>query len=350
MQTTNRWIFLGVVVIGLAYSAAPLHAQPANEAIEIGGEDRPWNQGVAVEVRDAARALFLKGNEQFQIPLFAQAAEHYAAALARWKHPAFYFNLALAQLNLGQVVEAHDNLEQALRYGEQPLGAKRFQVAQKQFEEVQRQLGQIRVTCATEAAEVTLDGVALFTGPGSHQAWVKAKAHEVTAKRPDYLSEARRVTVSPGEIKSLDLRLITLGEAAEAGRRWAIWKPWAVIAAGGAVAAAGGVLNVLSSRNFNDFDARFAGLTCAAMPPHGCAKTEIPRDLTSLLNRARREQELAVAGYIVGGSLIATGVVLLYMNRPRLLEQSDTSSPVGRVAVVPTVSADALGVLVTVHH
>jgi tetratricopeptide (TPR) repeat protein len=350
MQTANRWIFLGVVAGALAHRAAPLQAQPATEAIEIGGEDRPWNQGVAVEVRDAARALFLKGNELFQIPLFAQAAEHYTAALARWKHPAFYFNLALAQLNLGQVVEAHDNLEQALRHGEQPLGAKRFQIARKQFQEVERQLGQIRVTCATDGAEVTLDGVALFTGPGSYQGWVKAKAHEVTAKRPDYLSEAHRMTVAQGEIKSLELRLITLSEAAEAGRRWAIWKPWAVIAAGGAVAAAGGVLNALSSRSFNDFDTRFSSLPCAAMPPHACTRAETPSDLTSLLNRATREQQVAIAGYVVGGGLIVTGAVLLYMNRARLLEQPETSSPVGRVAVVPTVSADALGVLVTVSH
>lgn len=348
MKTASTWIFLGVMVISLSYGHAPAHAQSPAAPLVTGGDDKPWNKGVSPETREAARTVFLEGNRLFRVPLFAQAAAQYTAALGKWKHPAFYFNLALAQLNLDQEIEAHDNLEHALRYGEEPLGAEQFAEAQKQLQQVEHQLGRIRITCQTKGAEVTLDGVTVFTGPGSYQGWIKAKPHEITAKSPGYLPEAKRVTASPGTLQELELKLVTLSEAADSGRRWAVWKPWSVVAAGAAVAAAGGVLHTLAAKNFSDYDTRFQQQSCANLG--GCTKQEVSADLNAQLTRATRQQQLAVGSYIVGGSVIVAGVVLLYLNRPRLLEKEPTNSPTGSVAVVPMASTDALGILVSVSH
>jgi len=348
VKTASTWIFLGVMVIGLTYDHAPARAQSTSAPIVTDGDDKPWNKGVPTERREAARALFLEGNRLFRVPLFAQAAAQYTAALGHWKHPAFYFNLALAQFNLGQEVEARENLEKALQHGEGPLGAEQFQEAKKQLQEVEHQLGRIRITCQTQGAEVTLDGVTLFTGPGSYQGWIKAKAHEITAKKPNYLAEAKRVTVSPGKLQELDLRLVTLSEAADTGRRWAVWKPWMVVATGTAVAAAGGVLHTLAARSFSDYDKQFQQQSCAQLG--GCTKGEIRSDLNAQLSRATREQQIAVGGYIAGGSVIAAGVVLLYLNRPRLEQGGGTRSSAASVAVVPEVSRDTLGILVSVSH
>jgi hypothetical protein len=333
---------------GLTYASGPLRAQSTSDPTVVGGDDKPWTRGVSAETRQAARDLFLEGNRLFKIPLFARAAEKYTEALGKWKHPAFYFNLALAQLNLGQDVEAHESLEQALRHGVEPLGAVQFQEAKKQLQEVERQLGRIRVTCPTVGAEVTLDGAPLFIGPGSYEGWVKAQAHEITAKKPNYLAQAKRVTVSPGKLQELDLRLVTLGEAADTGRRWAIWKPWAVVGAGVVVAAASGGLHALSARQFSDYDQQFQQQSCAQMD--GCTESEI-FELNKQLSRATREQQLAVGGYVAGGSVIAAGVVLLYLNRPRLEEQEGaTRSSASSITVVPEVSRDTFGILVSVSH
>jgi tetratricopeptide (TPR) repeat protein len=348
VKPVNIWIFLGAMAAGVLHGPAELRAQPSSNLAPVAHEGKPWSQGVPIERRSAARELFREGNRLFRIPLFAKAAEQYIAALARWKHPAFYFNLALAQLNLGQEVEARESLVEALAYGEAPLGAERFQEAQKQLAELKRQLGQIRVTCRTRGAEVTLDGVTLFIGPGSYQRWVKAKTHELTAKKSGYLSEARRVAVSPDAIEDIELRLITLDEATDASRRWAAWKPWTVVTAGAVVAAAGGVVHAFSSKSFDDYDARFLQLPCVTTPDPrapGCAKDQVPSALNDRLIRARRQQAVAVGGYIAGGSLIAAGVVLLYLNRPRLEEQSGRS-----VTIVPAVSGDMLGLQVSVSH
>jgi len=382
VKPVRIWIYFGGLVIGLFCGLSPLAAQPASKPVptdvdpdptkddlDLDDEDaasandktivtdddnKPWSQGVSAEERKVARKLFLEGNRLFRIPLFAKAAEQYMAALSKWKHPAFYFNLALAQLNLSKEIDARENLERALQHGEEPLGVEQYQEAQKQLKEVRRQLGQLRVICRTPGAEVTLDGVTLFIGPGSYQGWTKAKTHEITAKKAGYLSEARSVTVRSEGIQDVDLKLVTLSEATDASRRWATWKPWAVVAAGGSITAIGGGLHVLASRNFNDFDKEFLALPCVttnkdlAVP--GCPKDDIPSTLNDRLSLAKTQQTIAVGAYVVGGSLMVVGAVLLYLNRPQLIEQRATRLSAGSVSAIPVVSADLLGVLVKVGY
>jgi len=345
-KTTNPWLFIGVIVCGLFAGHAPVHAQPADAPSAAGSDDMPWNRGVPTERRAAARAVFLEGNRLFKIPLFAQAVEKYGEALDGWKHPAFHFNLAIAQLNLGQDLEARDSLEQALKYGAEPLGPDRFKEAQNQLRELQRHLARIRVSCPLPGAEVTLDGVPLFTGPGHREVWVKPQAHEITGKAPEYVTESRHLTVSAGTLNTLDLALRKLVE----DRPWAAWKPWAVVGSGVAIAAAGGVLHALSARDFKAYDTGFGKLTCAAS---GCTQSAIDAEdphLSSQLSRARLEQRIAIAGYVAGGAVLAAGAVLSYLNRPHLMEQEGAGLHSASVAMTPIVSPGVLGVLVTVSH
>lgn len=367
MNTANRWLLFGALIAGLVHGRSPLQAQPAGEPAptgeapaesddEVEAEDsnKPWSRGVSLEERKAARALFLEGNRLSRIPLYAKAVDQYLAALAKWKHPAFYFNMAIAQLNLGKEVEAHESLLQALAYGAAPLGPERFQEAQKQLQEVRQQIGQIRITCQTPGVEVTLDGATVFIGPGSYQGWVKARAHEITAKKAGYLTESRRLIVAADKLQEVELKLVTLGQATDASRRWAAWKPWAVVAAGGLIAAGGGGLHALSARNFSDYDAKVSSLPCASSsemrPQVGCSSEDIGPALGAQLTRARRQQMIAVGSYIAGGAVVATGIVLLYMNRPRAAEQATPSTPTGGVAIAPVVSADMLGITLSVSH
>jgi tetratricopeptide (TPR) repeat protein len=354
VTTKTPWIVIGVIACGLIAGSPPLHAQapsaPAPSApgapSTAGGDDEPWNRGVAPEVRDAAREVFLEGNRLFKIPLFAQAVEKYTEAIGKWAHPAFYFNLALAQLNLGQEVEAHSSLEQAMKHGAGPLGEAELREAKKQLLELERRLGRLRVSCPTAGAEVTLDGATLFTGPGSREIWVKAQAHEITAKRRDYVTRVKRVTVTPGAMQALDLPLRKLiGD-----RPLAVWKPWAVVGTGAALAAAGGVLHAFSARDFRAYDGEFLKLSCSTT---GCTDQAIDAERPGLrdeLRRARFEQKLAVGGYIAGGAAIVAGAALVFLNRPRVAEQEEEGPRGGGIAVAPLVSGDSLGMLVTVSH
>jgi hypothetical protein len=337
-------IFVAVIACGVLATRAPLHAEPADLPNIAGSDDMPWNRGVALDTRIAARELFLEGNRLFKIPLFSQAVEKYTQAIAQWKHPAFYFNLALAEINLGQYLDAREDLERALEYGEPPLRTDRFREAQNQLVEVQRHLGRIRVSCPTPGAELTLDGAVLLTGPGEREVWVKTGAHEVAAKRPEYATQARRLTVAPGAREPVSLALRKLVE----DRPWATWKPWAVIGIGIGVAAGSGLVHTLSARNFSTYDSGFAKLDCAAM---GCTQAQIDMGaphLSARLSRARLEQDIAFGGYVAGGIALAGGVALLYINRPHLMEQEDRQST--GVAIVPVVSTEMFGMAVTVSH
>ncbi|HWO24111.1 MAG TPA: tetratricopeptide repeat protein [Kofleriaceae bacterium] len=269
-----------------------------------------------------------------------------------------YFNHALAQRNFGQEVEARESLERALQHGEASLDSGQLQEAQKQLREIERQLGRIRVTCQTKGAEVTLDGKALFTGPGSYQVWVKAEEHKFVVKKAGYLPDTRKVVAASGEIQTIELRLVALSErtdgtdTTETNRRWAKWKPWAVAAAGGALAMASGWLHMLAVRNFNDYDREFLLLDCTANPDPvfpGCPKDSIPSRLNVRLVLARREQKIALGGYIVGGSLIATGIILSYLNRPHM-EQGFQDSSFRKVAVIPVLSTDSISVALSGNY
>jgi hypothetical protein len=332
----------------------PASAEPTMSTPEIDAEldvgEQKWSKGVSSDERRAARELFLEGNRLFRVPLFARAATQYQAALTKWKHPAFFFNLALAQVNLGQEVEARASLEEAIRYGQAPLGTDEFQEAQKQLRDLERQLGRIRVQCETDGAEVFMDGAALFIGPGSYEGWVKAGPHELTAKKPNHISEARRVTVASGKLESLELRLVTLEQATEGSRRWSAWKPWAVVAAGTAVAVGGGVFHSRAAANFSSYDDAFLRLPCVtAEDSPGCTRADIGATLNDQLDKARQQQTIAIGAYAFGGALIATGAVLLYMNRPQLVEDSPPYST-GRVTLVPELSPGTFGFALSVSH
>ncbi len=334
----------------------PAPAAPAAPAASEGAEvleldTRPWSEGVALADRHAARELFLEGNRLFRVPLFARAAVHYQAALDKWKHPAFSYNLALAQMNLGQEVEARNNLELAMRHGAEPLGAVEYEEAEKQLRHLEQQLGRVVIHCPTDGAEVTLDGVILFTGPGRYEGWVTAGAHELTAKKRDYLSEARRLEVAGGKVAEADLRLITLDEAAGRNRRWTVWKPWAVVAAGTAVMLGGGVFHSLSAKNFSDYDDAFLRLPCVTGDGAlGCTRADIGPTLNDQLDTARQQQRLAIGAYAVGGALLATGAVLLYLNRSRVPEGEAPRLSTPRISLLPELSPNAAGVVLSVRH
>ncbi len=58
--------------------------------------------------------MFHEGNVQLNDGLFAKAAELYGNALKRWDHPAIHYNLALAQMNLNDPLDAFDNMTAAI--------------------------------------------------------------------------------------------------------------------------------------------------------------------------------------------------------------------------------------------
>jgi hypothetical protein len=290
-------------------AAFPIDTADASDAA---GEDAPWNQGVDVEQRHAARKVFLEANELARKRFFATAAAKYRQAMELWPHPAFAYNLALAQLQLDQPIEAHASLLRAVEHGLGPLGD-RYEQARQQIARIESEIGTIEVSCAEPGARVMLDGKPLFAGPGTYRGVVRPGAHQLVAIRRGLAPVVEQLVVSPGEQGSVALVFeYPETEVTETRRRWAAWKPYTVVATGAALVLAGGMLDWHSTRLFDDHDRVFRE-KC----PTGCMTGMEPSGLGNRQSRAESEQRLAIIGYAAGGAVLATGVVLSYFGRER---------------------------------
>ena len=313
---------VAVMTLGVVAASAPAWAQSQEtqdvvEVLERGAEeDRPWARGVPEARQEEARRVFAEANRSMKDGLFGQAAVRYKEILVLWDHPGVHYNLGLAQLSLDQPIAAYDSFGQALRFGPSPLlGQEKYDQAQRYLEVLAKQLARIEVVCAEEGAAVTLDGQPLFTGPGRYEGMVRPGGHQLVASKPGRIPATAQAVLSPGERGRYELAP-GVPESVQTERRWAVWKPWAAVGAGALVMAGAGWLDQRSSQGFDSFDSDFDAL-CNI----GCPEDEVPAAMQDRLERAALEQRAAQMTYAVGGAVLATGAVLVYLNRERLVRR-----------------------------
>jgi hypothetical protein len=323
--------------------AAPPAAAPIDtaDASDAAGEDAPWNQGVDVDRRHAARKVFLEGNDLARKRFFATAAAKYRQAIELWPHPAFSYNLALAQLQLDQSIEAHASLQRAVEHGPAPLGD-RYEQARQQLARIESELGAIEVTCAEPGARVMLDGKPVFTGPGTYRGVVRPGAHQLVAIRRGLAPVVEQLVLAPGEQGSVALVFeYPETEVTEKRRRWAAWKPYTVVTTGAALVLAGAVLDWHSTRMFDDYDSDYLE-AC----PIGCMPGMEPSGLGDRQSQAESEQRLAVIGYAAGGVVLATGIVLSYVGRERTYRKRVRVAPDAERTLQPSTTTGSIVPLV----
>ncbi len=300
----------------------------------------PWSEGRSQADRRAAREAFLAGNKLARRRFFASAAAKYRQAMDLWPHPAFAYNLALAQLQLDQPIEAHASLERAIEHGPEPLGD-RYQEARQQIARIESEAGQLTVTCAEPGARVMMDGKLLFMAPGTGRRLVRPGAYQVVALHSGLVPVIETVVLAPGQESAVALAFTYPEVEIEVSeRRWASWKSWAVVASGAALMATGGALDWHSSRAFDDHDRAFR-----KQCPDGCMDGSVPADLDSRQRRAEREQDLAIVGYTVGAAALATGVVLAYLGRERVRRERVRKAPDGSVVSVVEPGAKDIAII-----
>jgi tetratricopeptide (TPR) repeat protein len=319
-------------------------------------EEAPWNEGVELAQRRAARAVFLEANGLSRKRFFATAAAKYKQAIELWPHPAFVYNLALAQVQLDQLIEAHANLKAALEHGPGPLGD-RYDQAQQQLALIETELATLEVSCAEPGARVMLDGKLLFTGPGEYLGVVRPGAHQLVATRRGLAPVVEQVVISPGEKGGAALAFeYPEVEVVTRTRRWPAWRAYTVVGAGAALVLAGVALDRHSSGMFEEYDRDYDSAFRQACPT-GCTEAKKPPVIAGLDEledrRARAEdaQRWAVVSYAVGGAALATGAVLAYIGRERTVRsrvrvapEAEASDGTTTSAIVPMVSPGIVGV------
>ena len=307
---------------------------------------RPWVVGVSSKEQKAALDLFREGNALLKESLFVQAAAKYREALSHWNHPGIHYNLALALLNLDQPIEVYKHLEEALKYGPAPLDADKFDHANRYRALIEKQLAHIEITCDKPAgAVVTMDGQRLFLAPGRYEGLVRVGQHTVVAQHRGYVSVQKSPTLPPGEKTKIDVRMFTAEQLTRYKRRWPLYVPLTVLAAGVLAAGVGGILQWQASESFKAYDRGIVSCSLGSMTG-GCTPNG---SLASKRSAGDAMQGTAFAFYAVGAGLVAAGAVLTYLDRarPYHVEEGETAQP--PVVVAPVVSSNAAGATVTVR-
>ncbi|MBX3155165.1 MAG: hypothetical protein KF773_04125 [Deltaproteobacteria bacterium] len=243
-------------------------------------------------------------------------------------------------IQLDRPVDAYDNLELALRYGSAPLEEAVYAEALGYKKLLAGQVAQIEVTCAQPGVAISLDGQELATCPATTVRRVAPGHHRLQGTRDGFQPRTVDVEAAAGALQRTTITLAPIAAAAplageaRLGRRWATWKSWVVFATGLAATAAGTAFEVRAFATMHDYDA-----LVASRCPNGCTPGDpiSPPPSTRLRDRAERDNAIGLATGAAGLAAVATGAVMLYVNRERLVRD--------RPAVTLSPTGDGLAVL-----
>jgi tetratricopeptide (TPR) repeat protein len=295
-----------------AMTAPAAHAQGKHAE----GKSTPWSRGVSESAQKRALALFQDGNAFLEEEKYTEAVAKYEQALAAWDNPNIRFNMAICLINMRQPLAAWDHLQQALRFGEAPLGHRLYTEAMRYHALLDASLSQLTVRSTQPRIKVMVDGVVALDGPGEHTMTLLAGKHQMVATRPGYVTSSRALDLSPGEPDleqiALELEKVTV-QRFNYERRWAWWVPWSLEGGAAAVALVATGIYVSANNQMKDFDAAYK-VAC----PNGCK--EVPSALASQESHARRTSGVAVGMWIGAGAVALTGGVMAVLNRPIKVE------------------------------
>lgn len=310
---------------------AMIAATPAAHAQVKRTGREPWYQESTPEARQEAQALFDQGVDKHLQLLRGAAMELYEQALVLWDNPDIRWNFAIALDDLGNYRSAHEQLERTLRW-DAALGADRLQQTRARMQVLERQrLARIDVDGMEPEADIQIDGQPWFRGAGHRTTLVIPGTHYVGATKPGYTATSVSLTVAAGVQYRVTLRM-KLDHPIDL-RRWSAWKPWSVVAVGVAGLAAGAVLE---RQAFVYRDAAVADLRNACNQQIPCFPAPAPDN-----DRARTDSRRAFAAFAVGGTAVAIGAMLVWLNQPRARVPE---VPASSFELVPTVSPGGAGI------
>jgi hypothetical protein len=302
---------------------------------------------------ECALRAFHQGNDLLNNGLFPHSVARYREALRCWDHPGIHYNLALALINLDQPIEVYEQLNEAIKYGADPLDEGKFEHAKEYLKLVAGLLADIEVSCDKQGAKIAVDGKEVFVAPGSYKAKVRVGKHTFYGEKAGYNARVNAPFIGPGETFRIELKLYTAEELTRYRRRWdQAWMPYAVIGGGALVGLIGGGLELAANSNYKDFNTAVAKCNTPAM---GCAVTPSLLDMRSSGDTKRT---LGYVGYGVAGAAVATGVVLAVLNRrtpyqirPEDYEEEEKAqqNKMHPVSFAPVVSPGMTGALVQGH-
>jgi hypothetical protein len=305
-----------ILAVGLMLAATPV----------VSADTKPWAQGVPEAQQDKANAIFEEGNQLFAQQAHAPALEKYRAAIALWDHPLIRFNLSVTLIRLDRPLEAADELEKALRFGDAPFKKDLYQQALDYQALLKGRVGYIEASCDQQGAAVLLDGKPWFTCPGTQKIRVMAGEHAVVGELSNYLTSSQRIVVTGGTTVQEKVKLVPLDSAVILKYPYRRWIPYAITGTGAAIGLAGLGVWLAGRSQMNDFEDNFAR-DC----PMGCMKDLSDKPLLrDLRDSAELKGTIGISMMVAGGAVTIGGVVMAILNRPqRILPKVELTPTAG---------------------
>ena len=296
-------LVIAACLVASAGLASPVHA-----------DTPPWAIGVTDAKKAEAKTFLDAGNALFLDKKYAEALEQYKSAVAAWDHPAIRFNIVRCLIQLDRPVDASDNLKLALKYGADPLEEAVYTEALSYEKLLANQIGDLRVECQQPGVKVTLDGQPLATCPAKEMRRVVPGPHQVVATKAGLMTRTVEVVVLGGRSQDVPVNLETLARGARIEHRWSTWIPWVVFGSGFAIAGVGAVVDLNAVANMDSYD-RTIAQNCSMM---ACLETD-PKiaGVRDLKSKAELRSAIGISVMVVGAATVATGAVMLYLNRGR---------------------------------
>ncbi len=237
-----------------AFSIAVVCAAPAARAADApgaGAQTPP--SGSDSQSKARAQALLSEGTAAYGRGDYATALDKFTAAYKIFPSPKLWFNIGQANRDLGRPVDAVDAFDRFLREADDAPG-ETLAEARRSAAELKTKLGQLKVTCTIDGAEVTVDGKQVGSTPLGEMVWTTPGRHQVAVQREGFSPAIEDVTVVVGqsaavniELRPIDLRAANasadgalVGGAAPAETQPVYRRAWFWIAVGAVVA--GGVV------------------------------------------------------------------------------------------------------------
>ena len=249
---TVRTATLAKVALSIAVvCAATGVAMPARAA------DTAPADSAAAKAR--AQALLSEGTAAYGRGDYATALDKFTTAYNIFPSPKLWFNIGQANRDLGRPVDAVAAFDRFLRdAGDAP--PETLAEARRSAAELKTKLGQIRITSATDGAEVTVDGKQIGSTPLGEMVWTTPGRHQIAVQHEGFSPAIEDVVVAAGqstavnfELRPINLRAANapaggalVGGSAPQERKPVYRRAWFWVAAGVVVAAGAGAAIILS--------------------------------------------------------------------------------------------------------
>jgi hypothetical protein len=170
------------------------------------------------QAKARAQVLLSDGTAAYGRGDYATALDRFTAAYQIFPSPKLWFNIGQANRDLGRPVDAVAAFDRFLKEaGDAP--PETLAEARRSAAELKAKLGQIEVACATDGAEVTVDGKPVGSTPLGQMVWTTPGRHQVAVQQPGFSPAIEDVVVAAGNVTgiSIDLRPVDLRPANPTG-------------------------------------------------------------------------------------------------------------------------------------